>query len=514
MSVQELERGYLSTSGQSAENKLSQPLTEIKLAPHVGRNSRLEKTGFNLPLEMFRLFSNYNQNIRKGKTPSEALMLSVSESEINIRTFIIEYIESKTVLPHVSRLGEVDGAVRMVGQNGVPVVSGITSEERSGATREASVKAESFLTEDGTKKAANRVSVINSPVGHSGRINQQGKKINYKVNQTIVSYTGEQGELHSITLVSDLNQDQSRRLSISLGVEESLLEGATEAEQVANIVRNPALFSYGRSIANPVRHVLDQIIAIRGNGDFRLEQDDGTVEVRSVAETRQDIENYGELLKFNPVWEGFIKKLTDLMLAQGYDLNKPFVQHLIAKKTEETILEITVDHLEKTKPELFSIVPDNVIYFNSFSESSRYSTYGIKGVYINESPNMARYAIATQYLETRSGCNSGEESGESISGGSSSESSSGSSWGSSESKKGKCRKCGRSKKDGHYHCPRPNCLAMYANETKVAPENRTKSCSCGFKFACGSSKKEEQQQEDSKVISFPGSTSRELAKAA
>lgn len=47
---------------------------------------------------------------------------------------------------------------------------------------------------------------------------------------------------------------------------------------------------------------------------------------------------------------------------------------------------------------------------------------------------------------------------------------------------GSCGECGMPNQDKHYHCP--DCSKKYANETDIAPENRTKSCNCGFKFGC------------------------------
>lgn len=473
MPVSELER-YLSTPTNSAEIQSLQPLQEIKLAPNVGRNSQLEGTGFNLPLELTRFFKNYNQNLRAGKEQSEALMLSVSELEVNIRTFIVEYIQTKTVLPHVNRLEEIDGVVRMVGQNGVPIVSGITSAERYGSTLKASRKVEDFLTTGGLQKAPSRLAVINSPLGHSGLVSEKGEVINYKNNQTLVFWTDKNVNMHGLTLVTDLDKDQSKKLSISLGITEDLLKGETETEEVANIVANPALFSYGRSIGNPAKYVFEKILAIRGNSDIRLEQEDGTVEYRSVAQTWQDIENFEFLLEFSTVWENCLKKLRGTIIYKENNLNDPFVQAQITRMIEETILEITVDYLQQTKPEQF--------HATSFSSNARYSDSGIRGIFVDQDPNMDKFAVAASFLRTRSGCNSGGRARTALRG---------TSFGSSslsgtsrlERRDGACEACGRDGSDGHYHCP--DCNLTYTDETDVAPENRTKNCSCGFVFECG-----------------------------
>lgn len=388
MPVEALRRDNLSPPVQSAEITNLQPLKEVDLAPGVGTNSHLEGTGFNLSLEMDRLVTNYNQYCKEGKNHLEALMLSGSESEVNVRTYIVEYIQTKTILPHLNRFAEVEGRVRMVGRNGVPVVEGITAAERNGSVLEASVDVEDFLTAGGSARSRNKIAVINSPLGHSGLISQQGKVVRYKSNQTMVFWTDEEGELHGLTIVSDLNKKQSRQLSIDLGIDEAFLGGDTEAEQVANIVANPALFSYGKSIMNPAKYVLEKILAIRGSADFRLEQEDGSVEERSVAKTREDIEKVESLLKFKPFWEQCLAKLRMIILAKGSKLGNALAQSEIAKAIEEAILEITIDYLQQINSKKFNVPPDDVIYFKPV-------------------PPRDKYAIAASFLRTRSGCAGG-----------------------------------------------------------------------------------------------------------
>lgn len=399
MPVEALRRDNLPTLSQSAEITNLQSLKEVDLAPGVGTNSHLEGTGFNLSLEMSRLVSNYNQNLKEGRDHLDAWILSASELEVNVRTFIVEYIQTRTVLPHVNRFKEVDGKIRMVGRNGVPVVFGITADERDGSVLEASVQVEDFLTVGGLERTKNRTAVINSPLGHSGLISEQGKSIQYKSNQTMVFWTDEEGELHGLTIVSDLNKKQSRQLSIDLGIDEAFLGGDTEAEQVANIVVNPALFSYGKSITNPAKYVLEKILAIRGSADFRLEQEDGSVEERSVVKTREDIEKVESLLKFKPFWEQCLAKLRMIILAKGSKLGNALTQSEMAKAIEEAILEITIDYLQQINSKKFNVPPDNVIYFKPVFDSKR------KDQEIH--PPRDKYAIAASFLRTRSGCAGG-----------------------------------------------------------------------------------------------------------
>lgn len=47
-----------------------------------------------------------------------------------------------------------------------------------------------------------------------------------------------------------------------------------------------------------------------------------------------------------------------------------------------------------------------------------------------------------------------------------------------------CRECGGSSIDNHYHCLNPRCKKKYDDETNIPQEQRTKECTCGFRFNC------------------------------
>lgn len=478
MPVQELERGYLSTPTQSAEIQPLQPFVQVDFLPNTGRPSRLEGTGFNLPLELNRLYKNYNQNLSEGKTNQEAWAISVGELEVNIRTFVVEYIQTRTVLPHVNRLEEVDGVTRMVGNNGVPVVDGITSQERQGGVKEASVKIEEFLS----ARIPNRVAILNSPLGHSGLFKQDGAQIRYKNNQIMVFWTDSLSKLHGLTLVTDLNEHQSRQLSLDLGVSENLLDGQTSLERVSNIVRNPALFSLAGALKNPAEYVLDKIIVLRGCADFKLEQEDETIEYRSISQTRKDIQRMDQLLDFAGEIEDRLTKLKNNLFKRAGNLNHPIIQAEIERAIEETILEITIDYLRQ-----------NPCYFtHSKNVSCAQDQRREISLLI---PKEGQFMAAAAFLKTRAGCGGGKTKIVSLRGLNLGLSITGVSNG---IEGGVCIDCGMVN-NGHYHCP--ECRKTYADETNVAPEDRTPVCSCGFVFGCGGSEgsKDEKKTEDQEL---------------
>src|SRR3990167_6227072 len=115
MPVQELERDYLPTPVQSAEITTLQTPKRVDMVPGLGRDSVLtEETGFPLWLEMNRFFGDLNFALSSGRNLVEALRCAVDELEVNIRTYTVEFIKSKTVLPHKNRFDVVDGVPRMV----------------------------------------------------------------------------------------------------------------------------------------------------------------------------------------------------------------------------------------------------------------------------------------------------------------------------------------------------------------------------------------------------------------
>lgn len=444
---------------------------EVQIILTPGENSHLEGTGFSLPLELRRLYKNYNQNISLGKSSEEAWALAVGELEVNIRTFIIEYIQSSTVLPHKNRIEEVNGVNRMVGNNGVPVVDGITDQERQGRVKEASLKVDNFVS----AKAPNKVAVINSPFGHSGFFKKDSSGITYKNNQTIVFWTDEQGELYGLTLVTDLKEEQAKMLSVSLGIDENLLTGQTQLERVSNIVGNPAFFSYSRALKNPAEYVLDKIIDIRGNSDFRLIQEDGSIEIRSVEQTRIDIKRAERLLSFNQDIENHINRLNISLLRKFNNLNHPIVRTEIARIIEETILNITIYYIKQN--------PNYQRYgnINSTSGQLRQDRQGV-----NHSED--QYVMAAAFLRTRAGCAGGSSSIRSLGGvglGSGGLSSG------REGIGGACSECGMPK-DGHYHCP--DCKQRFEDESNRNPGEYTPSCGCGYVFGCGTSAETEKDE--------------------
>lgn len=365
---------------------------EVQITYGLGENSRLKNTGWNSAKEGRRLFENYNQNIRSGKTPKEALVITYGELELNIRHYVREFVQAGVVLPDNKKIQEVGGVRRMVGDNGVPVVDGITRKERYGSVWDAAMQSDQYLSEPipltgSPEEAVWKVAVTNSPKDWNGITRP------YVDNQTIVSWVDEAGILHGATLVTDLDQVKSRQLSIDLGVDGNLLIGGTGEERISNIVRNPALFTFPKSNQNPVEYVFDKILALRGMSDIRLEQLDGSMEYRSVEGAKKDIKRLDELLKFNQKCEGYLSRLKDFIFRQINNLDSGFSQQKIMTEIDQTILLITDDHLPvPALPSIWVLNPDAAT---------------IRQDELDDRNLRDRLERAVAFLETRAGCSQG-----------------------------------------------------------------------------------------------------------
>lgn len=449
----------------------------------LGQDFHLVGTGFNLAQEVTRFFENFNQNIRAGKTVEKALSVTAQETEVNIRTFIVEYIQAGAVLPNPSKIGQVNGVNRMVGDNGVPVVDGTTDKERKGSVRSGLM----IVDEAVSLSEPGQVAVINSPKGWSGFFDQFGRPIKYKNSQTMVHWIDETSQLRNVTIVSDLEQAQLERLSIGLEVDQAELTAFTEEEKIAAIVAHPALLFFPEFKVSPAEYVLDRILAIRGNSPFRLEQEDGTVEIRSVEDIRKQIQDPEQLLKFNQDFEDHLKILKQFIMAKVGSLNNADTQMQIISAIERTILHITLDYISAT-----SFTPSVIARSESSGEDSRVQSdavwipgHNYTGFTKNDSPmhDSDRYDKAAAFLRTRAGCNGGGGSSTRLGSIRIGSASAGSST-NTESSGGICEICRKLNADNHYHCENEQCHKEYADETSVAPENRTKQCSCGTKFGC------------------------------
>lgn len=482
MPVQEITRDYLPTLVPSAE--ISTPQILIEMVPGLGEDSVLtEETGFPLWMEINRLFNDLNFALSKGKNLTEALTIATNELVVNIRDYDVEFIKSKTIIPHSNRFDVADGVTRLVGNNGRPVIDAISSRERNGSVLEAAKTAELFLL----SAEPNSYVVTMSPSGWSGY------ELRHKNAQTMVSWKDQEGVSKGLTFVTDLSEEQAREVMISLGVSEEVLTGESEQERVANIVKNPALLSFPGSNITPFEYVFDKILAARGRENIKLLQKDNSVEIRKVEQTRADIKRFEELLVFDQEEELCIAELQDFIMERAYLMGDRSTQERIVKEIEDTILKLAGVHLRRNDT-TWRYIPDDykerVIQYNSVQDIDNFR------------PELA-------FLKSRGGCPTGGLSagralggvslGSAISGGGFLESDS------MGSLKFPCPACGwinERPREGYVElCQNPNCPSPTA-------------------VACGSAGKEEGQEEDSNIIAFSSKTSSqpsapvELAKAA
>lgn len=349
---------------------------------------------WDMAMEMSRLVGNINTNLAAGKTLSEAVTISAGELEINIRSYNSEIIQQKPVLPHLNRLDFKNGVLRMVGHNGEPVVDAITAEERKGSVLEASRLIEDFLV----TSPDNSFAVLMNPAGWNGFLDKNGRPQEHLNAEPMVFWKNQKGELKGLTFHIDLEQEKARKVMLNLGVSEYLLEGGTEQERIANMVRNPALLSLPEAYANPFVYAFDKILAERGQQAIRLLQHDKSTEVRSIEEVRESIESFEELLSFSQNEEEYIAQLIGFIIGDPEGLRDWSVQQEIVYKIGKTLLKLTREHLQERD--------QKIVYQPRIDRESESINRGL-----NISSSDDNYDRERAYLETRGGCPPGGSSG-------------------------------------------------------------------------------------------------------
>lgn len=352
---------------QKAEYKLLELSADLRVMPG------LKEAGYNVLMEMGRLFRNINSGI--------AVEAAVNELEVNLRTYDLEIIKSRPVLPHLNRFGIKDGVLRMVGNNGEPVINAVSAKERNGAVLEASQKIEDFLL----TAENNSFAVLMNPAGWNGFTDEFGREAEPHLNaEVMVFWKNRQGELKGLTLVVDLKEEEARKTMISLGVSGQLLEGKNEHKRLVNLVKNPALLSLPEAYTNPFICVLEKMLDQRGKADFRLRMRDGSVETRSLEEVKRDIARFEELLLSGQEEEKLIFGLKRFILETADRLGEKSLQQEIVYRIEKAILLLTREYRQNSG-----------IYFKAGWPVS-------PGIVLNN--QQEDFSAELAFLKTRAGC--------------------------------------------------------------------------------------------------------------
>ncbi|MDZ4209889.1 MAG: hypothetical protein U1C56_01780, partial [Candidatus Curtissbacteria bacterium] len=351
MPFQELERGYLSTPTNSAEIQGLQtpdnviffnrhPLVEF--TGNVQTSRDLQKAGWDSEKEIRRFIGDINLSLINGLTLPQAVAFSTRILTDHIRFYDAEFIKQEPVLPHRSYFGFWQGEKRWLGNNGRPVVDSVDGHERMGAVKRAAKKTEEDLLD-----AENNSLVVSvSAQGPSGYSDENGLDAPHLNTYIMVDYKDQNGNLQGTTLVTDLTVDQAEVVMKDLGAPANFLaKTGTEMQRVANILENPATLSLPEAYKNPFEYVVDRVLAVRGEGDFRLRQKDGTVEVRSVAEVRRKIVNLESLLNLNVTKEEWLKELEEFILADYQQVGDSSFQQEIISLVEKDVLLFTENYL-------------------------------------------------------------------------------------------------------------------------------------------------------------------------
>lgn len=390
MLARNLEREYLSTPNLVAGNRPSQEPESaiffnhpVELSPYLKVDPRLRKTGFDTLAEMRRFIIDINVGVSLGKSLPKAVEDSLDVFESHIGAYDREFVEQNPLLPYLNRIGIWKGKERMLGNNGRPVLDGVSDGERMGSVKRVSEKIEQFIL--GSEN--NSVIVLMSPQGKSGYLDENGCDIPHLNTQTMVFWKDAKGELKGVTLITDLAVDQAEKVMAILGAPANFLsKKGTEMQRIVNILENPAMFSYAKSLKNPFEFVFDQILEVRGNDDIELKQKNGRPEIRPVAKIKRDLAKFNTLLSLSLIKSRF----RQFVLENAENINDQSVQQMIVDLSEETIVNLGMDYLKQHSQSIkFSPGSSNVLYMQS-----NYSTLDYD----------LRFAMAVTFLESRAGC--------------------------------------------------------------------------------------------------------------
>lgn len=397
MPFQELERGYLSTPTNSAENRPLQPPQEIlsnhyRLIEFTGNlrtSADLQRAGWDSFTEIKRFIGDINLGLINGLALSQAVAFSTRILTDHLRFYDAEFTRQEPVLPHHNYLGSWQGEKRWLGNNGRPVVYGIDKTERMGAGRREAEKTEKLLLE-----AENNSFVVSmSAEGPSGYLDENGSDTPHLNTQTRVEWKDQDGTLKGITLVTDLTIDQAERVMADLGEPTVLTKREDRMQRAVNLLENPATPSLPERYKNPFEYVFDKILAIRGEGDIRLRQKNGSIEVRPVAGIRQKIANFESLLDLNETKERLLNEFEEFILADYQKVNSHAFQQEIINLAEKAVLIFTENYL---------MLQGSNTPASSFINLPQYIEREGGIVRLRDERGDFRQAIA--FLQTRAGC--------------------------------------------------------------------------------------------------------------
>lgn len=320
------------------------PFQRFELAPNLSIDQDIKEAGYDVLLEANRVYRDINVNLSQGKSLEDAVNISASELELNLRAYDLEIIQSRSGVPHANRFAYKDGIQRMVGNNGQAVVDAISAKERNGSALEGSKTIENFLI----AAENNSFAVLMNPAGWNGFRDEYGREAEPHLNaEAMIFWKDPAGTLKGLTLVIDLDEVQARETMIGLGVRRELLETGGEHERLANIVRNPALLSLPEAYRNPFHYVLDKILSQRGSQAIRLKMRKGPPVVHSIDQVREDIDNFEQLLLLDLAEEAIVTAPKNYILAQVNKLEDKVFQQELIKKIEKALLLLAREQRRK-----------------------------------------------------------------------------------------------------------------------------------------------------------------------
>ncbi len=378
-----------------------------------------------------------------------SLLQSLDPSDVNLwgkrteqdlRGFCLEYLSDGLVYPfrYTNQGGKlVDKQYKK------EMLQMVSEKERNGAVVQSLSRIEDFFLDPHTPD--NSIAVMPSPMGNSNLYTDNGDQIEYPDSYWFVMVK-QQEQVKGFTIKTDFNLRECREAIKFLSGRTLPIDAPLE-EYVTSITLQKG------DEQNSVHKVKMQVVqclkeareSVSGWPAFSYQQ-------RTWDEVLRDISFEDELYDFNDEREKVLEEFTSFVLSH------PDSKLTLQKALAATILRLSREFLFNKKANTAEKDEDMDKRFSYWSNQQ--VSYGQILDRVASIPGCAGGGSSVMVfsiiplLATVS----------------------------SEQKKNICNHCQESSVDNHYHCTQ--CNKKYADETNKKSSERTKKCSCGFKFNC------------------------------
>jgi hypothetical protein len=206
--------------------------------------ANLTETGYDPALDIDRFPGEVNNWLCQGYSRKESIHNASISIGLNMRTYWMEYVQKIPVIPNPIEFRYKDGVRRVVAPSygNANLEDIVSANERNGAVRASTLKVAEILRD----APIGSVLVWTSPPGDPQRVTRRGSTPEYKDSQTYVYIINQQGELEALTIITNMDSNESQCFLKEMGCTKYFSSELTEKERAEEIVRTVS-FNQGTS---------------------------------------------------------------------------------------------------------------------------------------------------------------------------------------------------------------------------------------------------------------------------